>query len=77
MKLSPYSFGGISVDLEQFRDELSNAWNYGKYPIPLVVTAPSWNAQPGETVLFTPASGGTTMYFYKNSAWISSWSVTL
>lgn len=76
-KLSPYAFGTISPDLENFRDELSNLINYGKYAVPLVTSPPNWNGQPGETVYFTPASGGTTMYFYKNSAWISSWSVIL
>ena len=75
-KLSPYSFDAISPDLENFRDEITNLLNYGKYAIPVVTSPPSWNAQPGETVLFFASSGGTTMYFYKNSAWISSWSVT-
>jgi len=77
MKLSPYSFGTISPDLENFRDELTNLINYGKYAIPVVTTEPDWNGQPGETVLFFAASGGTTQYFYKNSAWVSSWSVTV
>jgi len=77
MKLSPYSFNTISPDLENFRDELSNLLNYGKYAVPIVTSPPTWNAQPGEMVLYTPSSGGTTNYFYKNSAWISSWSVTV
>ena len=77
MKLSPYSFGRISPDLENFRDELTNIVNSGKYAIPVVTAAPTWNSQPGEAVLFEPASGGTTMYFYKNSAWVSSWSITV
>ena len=75
MKISPYSFGNISIDLEQWRDELTNAWNNGKYAYPIVTAPPTWNAQPGESVLFYAASGGTTQYFYKNSAWVSSWSV--
>lgn len=77
MKLSPYSFGGLSPDLENFRDELSNLLNYGKYATPIVTTPPNWNAQPGEKVLFFASSGGTTEYFYKNSAWVSSWSVNV
>lgn len=76
-KLSPYTFGQISPDLENFRDELTNLINYGKYAIPTITTLPTWRAQPGETVLYFPASGGTTQYFYKNSAWVSSWSVTV
>lgn len=74
-KLSGYSFGGLSADLENFRDELTNLINYGKYAIPTITSLPNWRAQPGETVLFFAASGGTTQYFYKNSAWVSSWSV--
>lgn len=77
MKISPYSLAGVSLDLEQFRDETTNLLNSGKYAIPIVTALPNWNAQPGETVLFFPASGGTTQYFYKNSAWVSSWSVTV
>lgn len=76
MKLSPYTFGGISPDLENFRDEITNLLNYGKYAIPVITSLPNWAAQPGETVLYRPASGGTTQYFYAGSAWISSWSVT-
>jgi hypothetical protein len=76
-KLEPFSFGNISPELEAFRDSLTAKWNYGKYAIPLITSAPNWASQPGETVLFTPNSGGTTMYFYKNSAWVSSWSVTV
>lgn len=75
MKLSPYSFGQISPDLENFRDELTNLINYGKYAVPVVSSLPTWKAQPGEKVLFFANSGGTTEYFYKNSAWVSSWSV--
>lgn len=74
-KLSDYSLSKISPDLENFRVELFNILNYGKYSIPLITSLPTWKAQTGETVLYAPASGGTTMYFYKNSAWISSWSV--
>jgi len=76
-KLSDYPLSKISADLENFRVELLNIINYGKYAIPVITSLPSWKAQPGETVLFEPASGGTTQYFYKNSAWVSSWSVTV
>lgn len=76
-KIAPYSLGKVSLELEQFRDDVTNKWNLGKYQIPIVTSLPSWSAQPGETVLFFPASGGTTQYFYKNSAWVSSWSVTV
>ncbi len=76
-KLSPYSFGGISPDLENFRDEITNLINYGKYCTPLVVSIPTWNGQPNEEVIFAPASGGHTSYRYFNSAWVSTWSVSV
>lgn len=76
-KLSDYPLSKVSADLENFRVEIFNLLNYGKYAIPLVTNPPTWQGQPGETVLYTPASGGTTQYFFKNSAWISSWSVIL
>ena len=75
-RISPYNLGAISPELENFRDEITNAWNYGKYPVQIVTALPTWRAQPGEMVLFRPSSGGTTNYFYAGSAWISSWSVT-
>lgn len=75
MKIPPYSLGQLSPELEQFRDDITNAWNNGKWAPPIVTTEPTWRAQPGETVFFFPASGGTTLYFYKNSAWVSAWSV--
>lgn len=76
-KLAAYSLGRVSLELEQFRDELTNLWNLGKYGPNIVQTAPTWNARPGEMVWLWPASGGSTMYFYKNSAWVSGWSVTV
>lgn len=76
-KISPYSLGNISVDLEQFRDETTNIINLGKVAPAVVTTAPSWNAQPGEMVWLFPASGGTTLYFYRNSAWVSLVSISV
>lgn len=75
-KIPPFALSNLSNEAENFRDSVTTAWNYGKYQIPIVTSVPNWAANPGECVLFTPASGGTTQYFYKGSAWISSWSVT-
>ena len=63
-------------EMRNFKDQVRRITNFGKYSIPIVISVPSWAAQPGETVLFRPASGGTTQYFYAGSAWISGWSVT-
>lgn len=75
-KVSPYNLGAISPELENFREEITNLINNSKYGIAIITGTPTWRADPGQTVLFRPASGGTTMYFYAGSAWISSWSVT-
>lgn len=64
------------TELTNFKDQVRRIINFGKYAIPVVTSLPDWAAQPGETVLYRPSSGGTTQYFYAGSAWISSWSVT-
>jgi len=77
MKVGPYNLGGISPELENFREEVTNLLNLGKYSAPIITGTPTWRAQPGEMVLFRPSSGGTTNYVYLNSAWVSTWSVTI
>ena len=75
-RISPYNLGNISPELENFREETTNLINFSKYSIAIVTAVPNWDADPGQCVLYRPASGGTTQYFYAGSAWISSWSVT-
>lgn len=74
-KVNSYFFS--DPELNAFKDEVSDILNFGKYQEQLISSLPNWSARPGEQVLYTPASGGTTNYFYKGSAWISSWSVTI
>lgn len=76
-KLSPYSLGQISVELEQFRDDVTNLWNLGKYASPIITSAPTWSAVKGETAWVMPASGGTTLFVYRNTAWVALVSVTV
>lgn len=76
-KIGPYSLGSISTEADAFCDDVTTKWNNGKYAPQIVTSPPTWAAQPGEQVLFFASSGGTTNYFYKNSAWVSSWSVTV
>ena len=63
-------------ELNDFKDQVRDLLNFGKQELQIITTAPNWDARPGERVLFRPASGGTTEYFYAGSAWISAWSVT-
>ena len=74
-KISPYSLGSISPELENFRDEVTNLLNYGNQATTVVTALPSWRANPGQRVLFRPSSGGMTEYVYASSAWFSTWSI--
>ena len=69
-RLEPYSLGNISLELENFRDSITNLWNYGKYAPPVVTSIPTWDSQPGEFAWISPASGGRTLVVYLNSAWV-------
>ena len=66
-----------NVELNAFKDQVRDIWNFGKYQIPIVTSPPSWSARPGEFVLYQPASGGTTWYVYYGSAWVSHYSSTI
>src|SRR3990167_5266873 len=77
-KISPYSLGQISPELEQFRDEITNLFNLGKYASAVLNSgAPTWTANKGETVWVMPSSGGTTQYVFRNTAWVALVSVTI
>ena len=64
-------------EMDDFKNEVRELINFGKYQIPIVTTLPNWAAKPGEFVLFQPASGGTTWYVYYGSAWVSHFSSTV
>lgn len=76
-KISPYSLGNISQELEQFRDETTNLINLGKVQYPTITSAPTWIASKGEGAYVMPASGGTTFWVYRNTAWVAAWSVAI
>ena len=72
MKIPPYTFNSDDIQQENFRNSVTTAWNYGKYPMPILTTGtPTWKAQPGEFVLFRPTSGGMSLFTYvQASAWL-------
>jgi len=72
VKIPPYTFQTQDLALENFRNSVTTVWNYGKYQIPIVTAGtPTWDAQPGENVLFRPASGGMSLFVYvQASAWL-------
>ena len=75
-RLNDYDFHD-ELELQTFKDELRRIINFGKYSIPIITSLPTWAAEPGEFVLFQPASGGTTWYVYYGSAWVSHYSSTV
>ena len=72
MKIPPYTFSTQDLALENFRNSVTTQWNYGKYPFAIVTAGtPTWDAQPGENVLFRPTSGGMSLFVYvQESAWL-------
>lgn len=76
MKLNDYNFM-YDLQLQQFKDELRDLINNGKYQMPIISIPPSWSGQKGESVLLMPTSGGTTMYYWHGTAWVSAWGNTV
>ena len=64
------------TELTNFKDKVRRVINFGKYSIPEVLVPPTWAAEPGESVLLVPSSGGMTQYIYHGSAWYSTWSIS-
>ena len=77
MKLPVYNFGYLSQELEEWRDLVTTVLNLGKYQYPTLETAPTWAGNKGEGTYVMPASGGTTFYVMRNTAWVAMISVTI
>ena len=69
VKIDDYQLSKLSNEAENFKEDVSNIINYGKYSAQVVSnTPPSWTARNGEFVFF--ASGTLKrLYFYNISAW--------
>lgn len=72
MKIPPYQFETPDLALENFRNSVTTIWNYGKYQTPIVTAGtPTWDALPGERVIYRPASGGMSEFVWvQASAWL-------
>ena len=77
MKLPGYEFGSIDLQLDEFAQLITQVINLGKYQVPSVTTAPTWEGTKGEEVYVMPSSGGTTKYVMRNTAWVALISVTV
>ena len=67
-KISPYDFRGVPVELIDFKEEVTNLLNFGKYSSLIVATPPTWVARNGEFVFMTSASINR-IYYYAGNQW--------
>lgn len=77
MKLPGYNFGYLSQELEEWRDLVTTILNLGKYQYSTGTVAPTFGGTKGEGYYVMPASGGTTFYVMRNTAWVALVSVTI
>lgn len=56
MKLADYSLALIPQEVADLLDESKQAWNFGKYQMPVVTTYPLWIGRLGETVIYAQAN---------------------
>ncbi len=78
-KIDGYDFRGLPKEVADFRDQVSELWNYGKYQSQVTTSPPTWIGHKGEGVL---TFAGTTGVFYicttdNASTWKLAFSFTL
>jgi hypothetical protein len=75
-KLQEYTFFQ-DLQLEMFKNDIRSLINNGKYQQPVIGFLPAWKGNPGESIIYSPASGGMTQYVYNmRTAWVATWSST-
>ena len=73
--MSPYSFDKMPQELIDFKDNVTQLLNFGKYQNKVLIEGtPTWTGKEGEYVwsYLTSATAGWYnfyQYFYVNSAW--------
>src|SRR3990167_9776707 len=63
MKLEEYEFKDLPEELTEFKDDVVNVVNYGKYSSSVLSSAPTWNGQEGESVFYN--NGADTSWYYQ------------
>ena len=58
----------MSNEAENFKEDVTNIINYGKYSAQVVGQPPTWTARNGEFVFFS-SSSIKRIYFYNNNSW--------
>ena len=67
-KIDDYNLSKVSNEAENFKEDVQNIINFGKYSSQVVSAGPTWKARNGEFVFF--ASGTIKrVYFYNLGAW--------
>jgi len=67
-KLVDHDFGKLNPELVDFKDEVRDLLNYGKFQLAVVSAAPTYSGHKGEAVLFLSGTGGA-LYFYTGVGW--------
>jgi len=74
-KIGEYDFAGVPEEIIDFKDEVTNLINFGKYASQVLYNAdstPTWSGREGETVLAYVLANGTFLayqYFWLDSGW--------
>ena len=75
MRVSPYDFSSYKQDIIDFKDEVTQILNYGKYQFKVLIEGtPTWVGKEGELAicyLTSPTAGFYEFrdYYYINSGW--------
>lgn len=75
MRISPYDFSKMPQELIDFKDQVTELLNFGKYQNKVLIEGtPTWTGKEGETVwsYITSATAGffdLRTYYFLNSAW--------
>lgn len=57
-KINPVDLKGVSQDLIDFKDQVTEHWNYGKYQFQVTSAVPSWTGRQGEMVTVIQNNSG-------------------
>lgn len=66
-KLNDYEFVGLPAELIDFKDELLDLINNGKFQLPVVSSVPNWTGKRGEMAWFVSGATGRLYMFAQTS----------
>ena len=61
-KLEEYVFKQVPASLVQFKDDIRDLVNYGKYAFPITEAVPAWNTGEGEMAFYANTAGAFPPY---------------